>query len=94
VTLTSRAGSVSGYAEFGLAAGGLPRLGMPGFALAGFPGGYLAVGSRHAALAVVGGNSALLDWTGFTLRLGSGLVVASLGLLLFWAALHGGVTAG
>src|SRR5262245_21990731 len=54
----------------------------------------LAVGSRHAALAVVGGNSALLDWTGFTLRLGSGLVVASLGLLLFWAALHGGVTAG
>jgi nickel/cobalt transporter (NicO) family protein len=54
----------------------------------------LAVGSRHAALALVGGNSAWLDWTGFTLRLGSGLVVAGLGLLLFWAALHGGVTAG
>jgi nickel/cobalt transporter (NicO) family protein len=47
----------------------------------------LAVGSRHAALALVGGNSAWLDRTGFTLRLGSGLVVASLGLLLFWAAL-------
>jgi nickel/cobalt transporter (NicO) family protein len=54
----------------------------------------LAVGSRHAALALVGGNSAWLDWTGFALRLGSGVVVASLGLLLFWAALHGVVTAG
>jgi nickel/cobalt transporter (NicO) family protein len=47
----------------------------------------LAVGSRHAALALVSRNSAWLDWTGFTLRLGSGLVIAS-------AALHGGVTAG
>jgi nickel/cobalt transporter (NicO) family protein len=54
----------------------------------------LAVGSRHAALALVSGNSAWLGWTGFTLRLGSGLVIASLGLLLFWAALHGDVTTG
>jgi nickel/cobalt exporter len=54
----------------------------------------LAVGSRHAALALAGGNSAWLDWTAFVLRLGSGIVVATVGLFLFWAALHGGVTAG
>jgi nickel/cobalt transporter (NicO) family protein len=54
----------------------------------------LAVGSRHAALALAGGNSAWLDWTAFALRLGSGIVVATVGLFLFWAALHGGVTAG
>ena len=54
----------------------------------------LAVGSRHAALALAGGNSAWLDWTAFGLRLGSGIVVATVGLFLFWAALHGGVTAG
>jgi ABC-type nickel/cobalt efflux system permease component RcnA len=54
----------------------------------------LAAGSRHAALALAGGNSAWLDWTAFTLRLGSGIVVATVGLVLFWAALHGGVTAG
>jgi nickel/cobalt exporter len=54
----------------------------------------LAVGSRHAALALAGGNSAWLDWTALTLRLGSGMVVAAVGLFLFWAALHGGVTAG
>ena len=54
----------------------------------------LAVGSRHAALALSGGNSAWLDWTAFALRLGSGIVVATVGLFLFWAALHGGVTAG
>jgi ABC-type nickel/cobalt efflux system permease component RcnA len=54
----------------------------------------LAVGSRHAALALAGANSAWLDWTALTLRLGSGIVVAAVGLFLFWAALHGGVTAG
>jgi nickel/cobalt exporter len=54
----------------------------------------LAVGSRHAALALAGGNSAWLDWTALTLRLGSGMVVAAVGLFLFWAALHGGVIAG
>jgi nickel/cobalt transporter (NicO) family protein len=54
----------------------------------------LAVGSRHAALALAGGNSAWLEWTALMLRLGSGIVVATVGLFLFWAALHGGVTAG
>jgi nickel/cobalt transporter (NicO) family protein len=54
----------------------------------------LAVGSRHAALALAGANSVWLDWTAFVLRLGSGIVVATVGLFLFWAALHGGVTAG
>ncbi|HEY6411410.1 MAG TPA: hypothetical protein VIY29_28455 [Ktedonobacteraceae bacterium] len=60
MTLTSRAGSVIGYAEFGLAAGGLPGLVMSGFALAGFsgrlPGGRLAACLHGRCLGVIDGK--------------------------------------
>jgi ABC-type nickel/cobalt efflux system permease component RcnA len=46
-----------------------------------------AVYAKKFALRFAAYDSSVMAWTAFGLRLGGGLVIASLGLLLFWASL-------